>query len=154
MYSASPRASRDNCGDAGQRGQCSDAPAVSRCQLRKARGEARMASQTAWQLRQGQKEARHVRNNRETQGYDAERETKRSRSGAARPERRIMLQDILNILLPIWKNDVAIITTPWIMYTVIPFIGYGVLMILKWSFILCPVLLPSAAIGSTLRARR
>jgi hypothetical protein len=66
-----------------------------------------------------------------------------------------MLQDILNILLPIWKNDVAIITTPWIMYTVIPFIGYGVLMIMKWSFILCPVLLPLAAIGNALlKARR
>lgn len=57
-----------------------------------------------------------------------------------------IFEKYFEILLEIFQNDLAIMSKPWMIYTVIPIIGYVIFFFIKWIVLTAPMWLPFSII--------
>ena len=52
------------------------------------------------------------------------------------------MNQVLDMLVQQWLYDVSVLSTPWVLYTVVPALLYIIFMLVKWSALTLPVWLP------------
>jgi len=62
-----------------------------------------------------------------------------------------IIEKYLTIILAMFEKDIEIMSTPWVLYTVIPMVGYLVFFFVKWAVLTAPVWMPFAIIARSFR---
>ena len=62
-----------------------------------------------------------------------------------------IFEKYLTILLEAFEKDIAIMSQPWMIYTILPIIGYLIFFIIKWAVLTTPVWMPFAIIFGSRR---
>jgi hypothetical protein len=52
------------------------------------------------------------------------------------------MQRLIDLLITLYEYDVAWLTTPWVIYTVVPALLYTAFMAVKWAVLTMPLWLP------------
>ncbi len=64
-----------------------------------------------------------------------------------------IFEKYFEILLGIFENDIAIMSQPWMYYTVLPIVGYVIFFFLKWGVITAPMWLPFSIVVGAARTK-
>lgn len=64
-----------------------------------------------------------------------------------------IFEKYFDILLGIFENDIAIMSQPWMYYTVLPIIGYVIFFFIKWCVITAPMWLPFTIVAGAFRVK-
>jgi len=57
------------------------------------------------------------------------------------------LQEYFSFLWATFQYDWSIFSTPWVHYTVVPFLLYFIVFLIKWYILLIPVTLPLSIVA-------
>jgi hypothetical protein len=65
-----------------------------------------------------------------------------------------LFQKYFEILLEKFQYDMDVMSQPWMIYTIVPIIGYLVFFLIKWAVLTAPIWMPFAIVVSSARARK
>jgi len=64
-----------------------------------------------------------------------------------------IFEKYFEILLGMFRYDVEIMSKPWMIYTIVPIVGYLVFFFIKWSVLTTPLWMPFAIVAGMFRAK-
>ena len=65
-----------------------------------------------------------------------------------------IFEKYFEILLGMFQYDMEIMSKPWMIYTIVPIVGYLVFFFVKWAVLTAPIWMPFTIILSALRVRK
>ncbi len=64
-----------------------------------------------------------------------------------------IIEKYLTILLNMFEYDMEVMSKPWMIYTIIPIVGYAIFFFFKWAVLTTPIWMPFSIIIGATRAR-
>lgn len=61
------------------------------------------------------------------------------------------MKRLTDLLIDLWIYDVEVLSSGWVLYTVVPAMFYMAFMMIKWGILTCPLWIPSILITHQLK---